>query len=94
MVDLFSGCGLMSLGLAEACRALGLTARPVLAVDVDKVALDVYARNFRGTRTHCGPVEDLLDSGLTSAEDDQTGTESPGQHLASREKLAVCERNA
>ncbi len=64
IVDLFSGCGLMSLGLAEACRALGLTVRPVLAVDVDKVALHVYARNFTGARTHCGPVEDLLDSGL------------------------------
>jgi DNA (cytosine-5)-methyltransferase 1 len=64
IVDLFSGCGVMSLGLDEACRALGFTVRPLLAVDVDEVALRVYARNFTAARTHCGPVEDLLDSGL------------------------------
>jgi DNA (cytosine-5)-methyltransferase 1 len=48
VVDLFSGCGAMSLGLREACRALGLRFRPVGAFDVNQRALSVYEANFGG----------------------------------------------
>src|SRR5205823_3704147 len=46
VVDLFSGCGAMSLGVAEACRALNLPFVPAGAFDIDRIALDVYAHNF------------------------------------------------
>jgi DNA (cytosine-5)-methyltransferase 1 len=46
VVDLFSGCGGLSIGLAEAARALNRSFEPVLAVDVDAVATATYAANF------------------------------------------------
>lgn len=48
VVDLFAGCGGLSLGISEACRALGLGFVPSLAVDSDESALAVYADNFVG----------------------------------------------
>lgn len=45
-VDLFSGCGAMSLGVAEACRALGYRFRSAGAFDVDRRALNIYGANF------------------------------------------------
>lgn len=46
IVDLFSGCGGMTAGAVEACRALELKARPVLAVDTDQAARRVYSMNY------------------------------------------------
>lgn len=43
VVDLFSGCGAMSVGLREACRAVGLRFEPVAAYDMDEDALRVFA---------------------------------------------------
>jgi DNA (cytosine-5)-methyltransferase 1 len=60
-VDLFSGCGAMSLGVWEACRALNLAAEPLLAVDINAPALRTYARNFPDALTRPDPVEILLD---------------------------------
>lgn len=57
IADLFSGCGGMTLGVAEAARALGLYAEPVLAVDRDPVALDVFHENFPDARTESDRVE-------------------------------------
>ena len=48
VVDLFSGCGALSLGAAEACRALGKRFEPVLAVDIEAWAVQTYGRNFPG----------------------------------------------
>jgi DNA (cytosine-5)-methyltransferase 1 len=50
VADLFSGCGAMSVGVAEACRALNLAFSPAGAFDINPVALEVYAKNF-GTPT-------------------------------------------
>lgn len=44
--DLFSGCGAMSLGVAEACRAVGKRFVAVGAFDIDQRVLNVYACNF------------------------------------------------
>src|ERR1051326_926514 len=44
--DLFSGCGAMSLGLAEACRALGFRFECAAVYDIDPTALRVYAGIF------------------------------------------------
>jgi DNA (cytosine-5)-methyltransferase 1 len=45
-VDLFSGTGLMSLGVWEACRALGLSFESVFAVDSSTAAAEVFNSNF------------------------------------------------
>lgn len=47
VVDLFSGCGGLSLGAMEACRALGLRFVPVMAMDKDRDCIRVYNQNFK-----------------------------------------------
>jgi DNA (cytosine-5)-methyltransferase 1 len=44
-VDLFCGCGALSLGMQEAARALGRGAAPVLSADDDATPLAVYERS-------------------------------------------------
>lgn len=60
VVDLFSGCGGLSIGLAEAARALNRPFEPVLAVDLDDVAAQTYADNFPTATTVCDDVAALL----------------------------------
>lgn len=57
VVDLFSGCGGLSLGLAEAARRLGLGVKVCLAVDSDEDAVAVYRSNFPGAAAIRAPVE-------------------------------------
>jgi DNA (cytosine-5)-methyltransferase 1 len=64
LVDLFSGGGLMTLGIWEACRALGRQLEPILAVDTNPFAARVYERNFPGARVSTARVEALLDGRL------------------------------
>jgi DNA (cytosine-5)-methyltransferase 1 len=45
-VDLFSGFGGLSLGVAEAARRVGLGIDIPLAVDLDQDAVAVYGANF------------------------------------------------
>lgn len=72
VVDLFSGCGGLSIGLAEAARALNRSFEPVLAVDIDAVAVETYAANFPTAATVCSDVTEVLPgkvgARLTSAE--------------------------
>lgn len=72
VVDLFSGCGGLSIGLAEAARALNRPFEPVLAVDLDDVAAATYAANFPTATTVCTDVAALLPGAVgarrTSAE--------------------------
>jgi DNA (cytosine-5)-methyltransferase 1 len=63
-VDLFSGCGGLTVGVAEACRALGMRLKPLLAVDIDRQALEVYRHNIPVERAVSDPIETLLDSDL------------------------------
>jgi len=63
-VDLFCGCGGLTLGAEEACRALGFTFQSVYASDIDENALNVYKRNFPTGVTSSKPVETILDSEL------------------------------
>lgn len=62
--DLFSGCGIMTLGLWEACRAVGRRLDPVVAVDTDAIALSVYKRNFPDASVLDSPIESILDGDL------------------------------
>jgi len=61
VADLFSGCGGLSLGVGEACRALGRRAEYVFASDINEVALDVYRDNFAPTFSASVPIETLVD---------------------------------
>lgn len=61
VVDLFCGCGGLSLGVKHAAEAVGL--RPVfsLAADVAEAPLDVYRKNLRPLQAVRENVENLVD---------------------------------
>jgi DNA (cytosine-5)-methyltransferase 1 len=61
ITDLFAGCGGLSLGAAEACRALGLQAEHALAVELDDNAAAVFAKNFPHSDLRTRPIEELVD---------------------------------
>jgi DNA (cytosine-5)-methyltransferase 1 len=61
ILDLFSGCGALTLGIVEACRALQLEGVPVFGVDTNAIALDVYKANFPTAETRTTSVTELLD---------------------------------
>jgi DNA (cytosine-5)-methyltransferase 1 len=60
VVDLFSGCGGITLGLIEAARRFGLGAEVALAVDFDPSASSVYADNFPGANVRTADVSTLF----------------------------------
>src|ERR1051325_7271815 len=60
VVDLYSGCGGLSLGAREACIAFGRNFRSVLAVDKDKDSRNVYTNNFFPQRFHDDDIWRLL----------------------------------
>ncbi len=64
--DLFSGCGGLSLGLSEACRALGMDAKFVFACDMNAIALDVYEQNLRPSVASSSPLETIIEGDLGS----------------------------
>lgn len=71
-VDLFSGCGGLSLGASEAAASLGLGFELALAVDINANALAILEKNFLGVRSENVDVTSLFggatDSSLTSDE--------------------------
>jgi DNA (cytosine-5)-methyltransferase 1 len=60
LADLFSGCGAMSLGVEEACRALGFQVRPILAIDFNQRAAELYNKNFPSAKTEVKDIKILL----------------------------------
>jgi DNA (cytosine-5)-methyltransferase 1 len=64
VVDLFSGCGGLTVGLAEAARAVGRGIYVALAVDFDADISKVYAANFPKARVETCGVEEIFDGGL------------------------------
>lgn len=79
VADLFSGCGGLSVGIREACRALGMPVEFVFASDLNEVALDVYKRNFTPQFSSSEPIEILLDG--------KVGTKRTKSELALISKL-------
>lgn len=61
VVDLFSGCGGLTVGAQEAARALGRPIDVQLAVDMDTDALSVYEANFAPREAVADPIQSLLD---------------------------------
>lgn len=60
-VDLFCGCGGLSLGTNQGCVALGLRFRSVLAIDKDPSSLEVYKRNFAPQRAYECDIRNIID---------------------------------
>jgi DNA (cytosine-5)-methyltransferase 1 len=67
VVDLFSGCGGLSLGAEEACRAVGRAFEAVGAFDRNADALETYAANFSGVKTWDRNIARLFDGKLGTA---------------------------
>jgi len=64
IVDLFAGCGGLTLGVAEAARSLGLGTDVRLAVDTDVDAAAVYKANLPEANFKTVGVEELFDGKL------------------------------
>jgi DNA (cytosine-5)-methyltransferase 1 len=64
VADLFAGCGAMSAGVREACRALQLEMRSSLAIENDSEKLRVYGLNFPEAMALGEPIETLVDGNL------------------------------
>jgi DNA (cytosine-5)-methyltransferase 1 len=63
VVDLFCGCGGLSVGVGDAIAAIGHTAR-FAGFDTDESALQVYARNLPGSTTHAQDLSIQLDGAI------------------------------
>lgn len=72
VVDLFAGCGGLTLGVAQAAREAGVALDVRLSLDFEKAATDVYSANFPTARVLHGSVEDIFDGTLGA---DLTDTE-------------------
>ena len=64
VVDLFCGCGGLSLGIKRAAEAIGLRPVFLFAADVAEAALKVYVKNLRPLRHVRQNVETLVDYGM------------------------------
>jgi DNA (cytosine-5)-methyltransferase 1 len=62
--DLFSGCGGLSIGMQEACRALQKPVTFAFASDFDEAAIDVYKENFAPVVATSAPLESLINGRL------------------------------
>lgn len=68
IVDLFAGCGGITLGLAQASRAAGRALEIALAVDSEPLTTSVYQQNFAfAERIETAPVEAFFDGVLGDA---------------------------
>lgn len=64
VVDLFAGCGGLSLGVQQAATAAGLRVEVPLAVDFEASAVAVYAANFPDAHVVEASVEEHFDGAL------------------------------
>ena len=83
IVDLFCGCGGLSLGIKRAAEAIG--ARPIFlfAADVVEAALNVYVKNLRPLRHARQNVETLVDYAMR-IDDDRSEPDLESLHLDDR----------
>lgn len=66
LVDLFCGCGGISLGVQEACFSLGYGIEIPLAVDFEKEASACYAKNFPFANVRTCDVSEMFSASLSS----------------------------
>jgi DNA (cytosine-5)-methyltransferase 1 len=61
IVDVFAGCGAMSLGVKTAAESLGFRFESCLAADFEPAALGVYETNLKPARVFDGDILKLVD---------------------------------
>jgi len=76
----------MSVGVKEACRALGLRFRPVLSIDCNEQACDIYRANFPGAEVKTADIRQRLRGRLRER---LTSAERSLKQLAGRIDVAV-----
>lgn len=86
IADLFSGCGGLSLGIQRAAHDLGYSLDVRLAVDSDKIAMNVYQNLFSTAKTICMPIEQILGGKIGSA---ATATETEVAHQIGRLEILL-----
>jgi DNA (cytosine-5)-methyltransferase 1 len=87
LVDLFAGCGGLSLGALEACRSLGRALRIALAVEADEDIAAVYRSNFTpATWAGASHVETWFDRPVGSS---VSGTEARTRRLVGHTDLLL-----
>lgn len=64
MVDLFAGCGGLTLGVAQAARSMGYALDVALAIDSEPAAVAVYRANFPNANVQLAKVDDFFDGAL------------------------------
>lgn len=64
VVDLFAGCGGLTLGAAQAAHDRGLALEVPLAVDFEQAPVSVFKRNFPDARVQVATVESYFDGEL------------------------------
>jgi DNA (cytosine-5)-methyltransferase 1 len=64
LVDLFAGCGGLTLGAAQAAASLGMAVAIKLAVDLEPAATAVYAKNFTKANVETASIDDFFDGEL------------------------------
>jgi DNA (cytosine-5)-methyltransferase 1 len=64
VVDLFAGCGGLTLGVSQAAAALGVATDVRLAVDLEASATAVYAANFSAANVQTASIDDHFDGVL------------------------------
>jgi DNA (cytosine-5)-methyltransferase 1 len=67
VVDLFSGCGGLTLGVSQAASDHGWAIEIALAVDLDSTANSVYKINFPKAVVRADRVEDLFDGSFQAS---------------------------
>lgn len=72
VVDLFAGCGGLTLGAAQAAHDRGLALAVPLAVDFERAPIDVFKSNFPNADVQVATVESFFDGDLG---DEPTTTE-------------------
>ncbi|MEE2811791.1 MAG: DNA cytosine methyltransferase [Candidatus Thermoplasmatota archaeon] len=63
-VDLFSGCGGLSLGILEACRRQKLGHNVAFASEWDSEALEIFNQNLNPKISMCKDISELFDGDL------------------------------
>ena len=60
IVDIFSGCGGLSLGISEAARACGYRSEHRMAIDLNPDSLRIFKANFPEAETVCEDISNLF----------------------------------
>ncbi len=64
LVDLFAGCGGLTLGAAQAANLRGIATDVRLAVDLEQSATDVYTANFKKATVETASIDDYFNGRL------------------------------